>query len=372
MEKTKRQSNFELLRIFAMIMIILHHIQVHGSQVILTADSGYFIQPIIYLRLLVFEIGVPLGPIGNGLFIIISGYFMNANDHIDTGKIAKKLLLQLGFATVILIIANSVWNAFLKSETLSLGVSSIGEFNSGWWFVGYYFSIIVIAKVFLNRFTAKLSQSQFKMLLLTILAVSQFGWSGALLESLASGSRTLAIGVFYFLLGGYIARYNPFKNLRTYTFFLAIAAAFAVRFLSAYNMVSQTIDKFIKANSESRFIPSFQGKADYEIAVVIIVICIFELFRRLKVSNNTVINFAARSTFMIYLIHDNDFYWSIFRNMENWMRSLSDSCLLYCLKWFKWAAITFAVGLAAYCLYTLLGKLLPRMRSWFVVKETSD
>ena len=175
MEKTKRQSNFELLRIFAMFMIILHHIQVHGSQVLLTADSGYFAQPIIYLRLLVFEIGVPLGRIGNGLFIMISGYFMNANDHIDTGKIAKKLLLQLGFATVILIIAYSVWITYFKSETLSLSMIAIEKFNSSWWFIGYYFSIIVLAKLFLNGFTAKLSRSQFKMLLLTILAVSQFG-----------------------------------------------------------------------------------------------------------------------------------------------------------------------------------------------------
>ncbi len=371
MEKTKRQSNFELLRIFAMCMIILHHIQVHGSQIILTSDSGYFIQPIIYLRLIVFEIGVLLGPIGNGLFIMISGYFMNTNDHIDTGKIAKKLLLQLGFATVILVIAYSAWITFLKNETLSLSASSIGEFNSRWWFVGYYFFVIVIAKVFLNGFTAKLSRSQFKALLLTILAVSQFSWTGSLLEGFASGSRTLAIGIFFFLMGGYIARYNPFKNLKAYTLFLPIAAAFAVRFLSAYNMVSESIDKFIKSNSESRFIPSVQGRSNYEIAVVIIVICVFELFRRLKISNNAVINFAAGSTFMIYLIHDNYFYRSIFGN-ENWMRALSDSCLLYCLKWFKWVAITFAVGMAAYGLYSSLGKLLPRIRSWFVVEESSE
>ena len=374
MEKAKRQSNFELLRIFAMIMIILHHIQVHGSQVLLTADSGYFAQPIIYLRLLVFEIGVPLGSIGNGLFIMISGYFMNANGHIDTGKIAKKLLLQLGFAVTALLIAYSVWITYFKSETLSLSMIAIGKFNSGWWFIGYYFSIIVLAKLFLNRFTSKLTQSQFKMLLLTILAVSQFSWSGTLLESLATGLRVLAIGIFYFLLGGYIARYNPFKNLRAYALILAIAAAYAVRFLSQYNIVSESIDSFIKAGSAGvlNFKQSVQGCSNYAITAVIIVICIFELFRRLKIQNNAVINFAAKSTFMIYLIHDNDFYRSIFRNSEDWIGTLSDSCLLYCLKWFKWALITFAVGLAAYGLYTLLGKLLPRIRSWFVVQEPSE
>ena len=372
MEKTKRQSNFELLRIFAMVLIILGHIQVHGSQKLLTGDSGYFTQPIIYLRLLVFDIGVILGDIGNGLFIAISGYFMNANDHIDTGKIAKKLLPQLGFVTVILIIAYSVWAAFFQSEALILEAATVDYFNNSWWFIGYYFLVIILAKVFLNKFTAKLTRPQFKSLLLTILAVSQFTWSGNMLESLASGSRILAIGVFFFLMGGYIARYNPFQNLKWYTFILAIAATFGIRFLSAYNIVSQAIAEFIKSNAQSRFIPSVQGGSNYGITNVIFVICLFELFRRWHVSYSAVINFVGKSTMMIYLMHDNTFYRKIFRNNEDWIGTLSDSCLLYCLKWFKWAAITFAIGLAAYCLYTLLGKLLPRMRSWFVVQESGD
>ena len=74
---------------------------------------------------------------------------------------------------------------------------------------------------------------------------------------------------------------------------------------------------------------------------------------------------------MIYFIHENTFFTMFYKNAD-WMETLSKSCLLYCLKWFKWAAIAFAVGLAAYALYTLLGKLLPRMRSWFVVQESSD
>ena len=371
METTKRQSNFELLRIFAMIMIILGHIQYHGSQQLLTGDSGYFTQPIIYLRLLVFEIGEPLGNIGNGLFLAISGYFMSSNDHIDTGKIAKKLLLQLGFAAVILIIVYSVWAAFSSSETLSLEAATISYFNSSWWFIGYYFLVIILAKVFLNRFIGKLTQTQFKGLLLTVLAVSQFTWTGKLLESLATGLRVLAIGVFFFLMGGYIARYNPFQNLKGYTFILAIAATYGIRFLSAYNIVSHSIDAFIKSNSQARFIPSVQGHSNYEITNVIFVICLFELFRRWYISYNAFINFMGKSTLMIYLIHDNTFYRSIFRS-DSWMEVLSESSLLYCLKWLKWAAITFAIGLTAYTLYTLLGKLLPRMRSWFVVQKPSD
>ncbi len=369
MEKAKRQSNFELLRIFAIVLIILYHIQRYGSQPLLTGNYGYFSTPEIDPRLLVFEIGGPFGGIGNGLFIMISGYFMNANLHIDTGKIAKKLLLQLGFAVTLLVIANAVWVTFFKNETLSLEMATIGDFNNGWWFIGYYFFVILLAKVFLNGFTAKLTQSQFKALLLTILAVSQFGWSGTFTESIATGALTLLIGVFYFLMGGYIARYNPFENLKAYTFILVIAAAYALRFISAYNIASQAIDEFIKSNAGGSFIHSVQGYSNHEITVVIIVVCIFELFRRLNIPYNAAVNFVGKATLMIYFIHENGIFRMFFKN-EHWMELLRGNVLAYCLKWLEWAAIGFAVGLAAYVVYTLLGKILPRMRSLFVVKDT--
>jgi peptidoglycan/LPS O-acetylase OafA/YrhL len=132
MEKTKRQSNFELLRIFAIVLIVLFHIQKKGPQRLLTGDYGYFNQPMIYPRLLILEFGVILGMIGNGVFLLISGYFMNSAADINTGKIAKKLLLQLGFAVVVLIIANSVWIAFFKDDALTLGIVTKGDFNGNW------------------------------------------------------------------------------------------------------------------------------------------------------------------------------------------------------------------------------------------------
>lgn len=371
MEKAKRQSNFELLRIFAILLIILYHIQRYGSQPLLTGNYGWFSSPEIDPRLLVFEIGAPLGGIGNSLFIMISGYFMNSNLHIDTGKIAKKLLSQLGFAVTFLIITNSVWVTLFKNEKLLPEPAAIGDFNNAWWFIGYYFLVIVLAKVFFNGFTAKLTQSQYKSLLLTVLAVSQFGWSGTLLESIATGSLTLLIGVFFFLMGGYIAQYNPFKKVKTYTFLLAIAAAYAIRFLSAYNIVSQAIDEFLKSNSGGSFIHSVQGYSNHEITVVLIATSFFELFRRFNIPYNAVINFIGKSTLMIYFIHENGIFRVLFKT-ERWMEALRGNVLVYCLMWMKWAVIAFAAGLAVYVLYTLLRKILPRMGSLFITQNSRD
>ena len=371
MEKAKRQSNFELLRIFAIILIILRHVQQQGALRLLIGDYGYFGKPILYLRLIVFYFGVTLGAIGNGLFIMISGYFINSNLHIDSGKIAKKLLSQLGFASVILVIANSLWLAFLKTETVSvIGKVTIHDFNSNWWFIGYYFLIIVLAKVFFNGFTAKLTQSQYKSLLLTVLAVSQFTFTASLLENLSQGLRNLSIGVFFFLMGGYIARYNPFKNVKAYTFLLAIAATYAVWLLSQYNSASQAIDEFIKSGN-TKFVRTVQAPGNHGIIAVIIIICLFELFRRLNVPKNSVINFIGQSTLMIYLIHENRFFQMFYKD-DSWMEALTTNVLAYCLMWMKWAAIAFAAGLAVYVLYTLFGKTLPRMRSLFISQNSND
>ena len=340
MEKAKRQSNFELLRIFAMLLIVLFHIQSHAARKQLMGGYGYFDKPIYYLRLLIIYFGAAFGSIGNNLFIMISGYFMNANDHIDAGKTAKKLLSQLGFAVVLLVIVNSLWLTFFRTEILSvIGMESISGFNSGWWFLGYYFFIILLAKLFLNRFTAKLTESQFKSLLLTLLALCQFTWTATLLEGLASGLNTAVTGIFFFLMGGYIARFNPFKKFKAFTFSLGIAAAYAVWFLSQYNRVSQKIDEYIKSGN-TYFVRTVEETAVYSIFVVIIVICLFELFRRINILYNAAVNFVGKSTLMIYFVHESGFF-KMFYYDEPWMDTLTTNVPQYCLMWLKWGAISF-------------------------------
>ena len=83
-EKHVRNTNIELLRIVAMFMIVLHHIVNHAAIVQLTdsnsitrLNNGYFSNPVFYKKLWLLDIGNTLGPIGNAVFIIISGYIFN-------------------------------------------------------------------------------------------------------------------------------------------------------------------------------------------------------------------------------------------------------------------------------------------------------
>lgn len=117
MEKGKtRNSNIELLRSVAMLMIISFHIVCHCVNVQLTDRSsmerlgnGLFNYPVFYKKLMLLDMMDTFGIVGNVIFILISGYFMvQKGKNIDIVKISKKLLYQLGFASIVLTIASTV------------------------------------------------------------------------------------------------------------------------------------------------------------------------------------------------------------------------------------------------------------------------
>ena len=116
--KSSRASNIELLRIVAMLMIISYHIIIHCVNVQLVnvtsiekLQNGWFNYPMFYRQLLGVALMMPFGLVGNALFIMISGYFL-AEKEVDMLKISRKLLTQLLFAAVVLVLASAyfIWN----------------------------------------------------------------------------------------------------------------------------------------------------------------------------------------------------------------------------------------------------------------------
>ena len=113
--KATRASNIELLRIVAMFMIISYHIILHCVNVQLVnlasiekLQNGWFNNPLFYKQLLALALMMPFGLVGNAIFIMISGYFL-ADKEIDMLKISKKLLSQLLFAAVTLVVASAIF-----------------------------------------------------------------------------------------------------------------------------------------------------------------------------------------------------------------------------------------------------------------------
>lgn len=380
-KNASRASNFELLRIVAMLMIIAYHIIIHCVNVqLVNADSierwqnGWFNQPMFFRQLLGVALMMPFGLVGNSLFIMISGYFL-AEKEIDIFKTSKKLLTQLLFAAIVLVIASthfiSSGKYLLHTNTL-FSYIRIQYFNKMSWFVGYYFIIIFVAYLGLNKFLASLDSKKYLGFMLAILTLSQLGWSGSLLDDLAGGLRTVVVGIFLFALGGYIKRFNPFERIRVYVLFLIIILTNVLIGLSYYNTTNGKIQAYFYSITDTtiepaeyiQYIPKYEN---YSIVVIILGICIFELFRRIPMPSVKLINWIAAPTFMIYLLHDNGFSYSIWET-NDWITLLYNDFSGFAVKLLTWAVMIFAFGLVAYYIYMLLLMFVVKCK-WLFIKS---
>ena len=309
-----RSSNIELLRILAMFMIIIFHISDHCVKVQLTdtasmlrMNNGLFCEPVFYKKLLLLSTFAPMGKIGNVIFITISGYFMvSKGNGINLAKISKKLLLQLGFAAV-------------------------------------------------------------SLTLIVLFAFIQFRWTGSMANSLANGLRTLLTGIFLYALGGFIHLYNPFGKIRTYCLYLIIAVSFLFIYISAYNVTQTNIQTYFLNESKDIFIQKIPSFSDYSIIPILVGLSLFEIFRRIHIPCSRMINFVGASTFMVYLLHDNAFAYSLW-NTQDWITLLYEHPYIYLFKHLRWTAATFLIGILFYIIYLCLGKALSKCR-WLVMKE---
>lgn len=339
--KKVRNSNMELLRILAIIMIIIAHVVHNGARYQLVdktsisiMQNGLFCLPVFYKRLFLIAGILPFGNIGNAIFILISGYFMvERGKSIDLGKTSKKLLFQVGFGVLMRILIPIVYYKIVIPDAKStINMGNINEFNSLWWFPGYYLLVIFIAGVFLNGFLEKISQKTYRNMLLVIFGVFSLCWPGGLLNSLADGFRTLTCGVFLYALGGYIKRYNPFGKIRTWVLFFVIIFTYLLMYLSYYGIVQTGIHSHLaKGRPDNEFIQPLYYVDNYTLSVVVIGVVLLELFSRIKIKNNRVINFIAGGSLIVYLLHGHGFWISLVQERD-WITPLSQNPLFYCFE----------------------------------------
>lgn len=386
-----RDSNIELLRVVAILMIVMSHIIVHtfNSQLTYTGsvagvNHGSFNFPIFYEKLIIPIFIMPIGIVGNVIFILISGYFNIGNmvsisgakdsdgyvsryfslSHTKITQISKKLILQVGFASIFLTLVPTLIYLLNQKERY-LNLISITNFNSMSWFVGYYFLIILLGSIFLDRILSSLDFEKYTAVLIIFFAIFSFGWSGGLIDNIAEGLRRLLSGIFVYSLGGYIRKYDVLNRFYLRTIFIVIILVYALLFVSFYNLTQTNIENYLSKGSEGMFYQTTIVHANHGIVPIILGVSMFELFRRISIPKNKVINFLGKSTLMVYLIHDNQFFYSLW-NGTGWVAMLYYNPLLFILKLLQWTLITFLMGLIAYIMYDFSLRILKKYRNIFV------
>ena len=373
MKKT-RSSNFELLRILAMLMIVLFHVMIHWPKDQLLNEglqnyynNGLFNNPIFYKKLWIINTAMPMGMVGNGLFMMISGYFLSSREEIDLVKISKKILSQLGYATIMLVVSSCLiyYTINQRAERFFL-LEKVTVFNSGWWFIGYYYTVLVIAAFILNKYMIHAEKKNVLSLIVILFSIVEIGWSGSLLDAIGSGLRTVGIGMCFYLLGGYINKYDPFRNVRGYVLFVVIILANIVNYVSSYNDTNNSIQNYIRNGSQGKFIQPIYQPACFDILIIILVVSVFEIFKRMKMPNSRMINYLGASTFMVYLNHENVFFRTIY-NQSDCITLLYRHPYLFLLEIIKWTLISFVAGVIAYSIF-IIGSRISKHFMWIVIK----
>ena len=360
--KTERESNLELLRIFSLLMIILHHLiyhcfypqltnQVHAEHI----AKDLFTDPIFSKRLLIPEFIAPFGKIAVILFMMISGYFLISREgRINLRSISVKLIGQVLFAACFLTVLSSALYAFgSETQKQHLIPADISWFNSEWWFAGFYFLIVTAGALWLNKAVNRLSEEAYLTLILGLFALLSFQFSGTLFDNISPGLRVFLAGLLGYLWGGFCRRFDPLKRVRLWALFGLIVLLFAVIGISYYNGVMSHISSYYDSGTNSPYRqPAYlSAYPEYGIIPLSLSVLIFELFRRIRIGSNRIINFLAAASFMVYLIHDNPLVREYWCYADDWVGLLSNDPLLFTAKLAGRALLVYLMGVLVYLLY---------------------
>lgn len=282
---TKRQSNFELLRIIAILMILtLHYLNpnIGGALNIANIPNTNF-NYYIARGLESFCI------VAVNLYILITGFFMYKKDNIKISKVINLILIT------------AFYNIFAYIISLILGIvkfniQSLINFKNtfiqgGCWFTIIY-CILYLLIPYINLIINHINKKQFKTLIVILLIFFSIWPTFLSTTTINDDGYGIVQFVMLYLIGAYIAKYiiNSPKNVTLHS----------IIYLLIYLLMTMiTFGNSIKTIYLNTF-------AYNSIFNIIGSVSLFLAFSKLKLNLNF-INSIAKHTFGIYIFHINEF-----------------------------------------------------------------
>lgn len=304
-EKTERNSNFELMRITSMFMIVIWHFIFHSN--ILAKTSGT-LNLIIYFIYIIVSIHV-------NSFILVSGYFQY-NKKFKPRKIVS-LITTTWFYKLIYAIIFSVTGIVTITKTEMLFFIQPFNFNYGfgefYWFINMYIFLYLLSP-FINKLIETLSQKQHKTLIIILLVMLSIVPTVTLNSTLNNNGYTIASFVMLYIIGAYFGKYklrenyhfrnfskNKYQLLLLVLFIVSIFLAITPKIITDY-FENSTIEilSYVKYLFGLKLI-------DYISPVIILESILYLLLFETFDFKSKFINKVASLTFGIYLVHENNF-----------------------------------------------------------------
>ena len=274
----KRQTNYELLRILAILIIsMMHGIRsAYGSSNDLNAISFVAINTI--------------GNMGVTIFILISGYF---GIKMRLSKLFKLWSIVLFYSLLIFLyntfINQPIENFALNKELIKDAYRALTPITSNtWWFITSY-TILFMLSPLLNK--AVKSMSKFQMQYLLVILLIFFSISPTfLMHSLSNtpNGKCTENMILAYLIGRYIAIYGFPSSIKN-KYIVILASCFCLIF---------SINYFV-------FDPLFMAK-DHNLFIILGAVCVFTMFSNINITNTNIsksIAWLATFAFPIYILN---------------------------------------------------------------------
>lgn len=295
-----RKSNFELLRIVAMLLIVTSHyagwIQPQFSVETVTFNR-------VWNQTLCFG-----GGAGNIIFFLISGYFWK--DSSDNGRRIFKLWCEMFFYSMICMAFAMV---VCGTRSIRLFIAAALPFSHGeYWFMTAYL-VIMLLMPWINVLIRNLDKKSHQKLLVTLFILT------SIIPTIPGCPTTIISDVgfylFIYLVGVYLCRYPDIYTGRRKADLLA-AAVLSIGLISTvicfdflgmkHNSLAENAGYFLRMQSP---------------LVVFWALSVFCVFGNIKMKERKLINYISGSVLGVYLIHNNqnirNFMWKyIFQNVQ--------------------------------------------------------
>lgn len=315
MKRSNRSSNFELLRIIAMLFIVCHHSALYGLlNGSVGIQGGNPVPNQLWNITFTGQVVAMFGKAAVDIYVMISGYFL-INSKTDLKKSFKKvlfLLAQVYFYSVLIYLVAVHFNWVNPNDPTVLSQAFLPIIYNTNWFATEYLMLYLIYP-FINASLHSITRKQHYALIL--IGVFVFSFIQMIFPNFMTyGSYGfLTIFVLFYVIGAYFRMYSiRHEKLVGCTLFMG-GSLILVGILYYYDVLAKT------TNNQQYYSRGFSFAGQYSLIPLLIAAGLVMIFKNINIGSNRVINTISATTFGIYLIHDNpimeEILWKHFLNV---------------------------------------------------------
>lgn len=288
--ESNRKSNFELLRIVCILMIIgLHYNNARMGGALGNVIEGTPNYYIVHFTESLFIVAV-------NVFILITGYFSYKKESVKVSKVIHLFYLCIVYGI-------SIFALMLLTGNIVINVSSIKTLINticSRWFVVIYI-ILYLLIPYINKLLNAIDKKQHRILLIILIFFFYIWPTFYNAITISDGGYGIINFVTLYLIGAYIAKYVDYDIKKYKTIGIYLLCAIITTLFSCYTSLGAYAYIFI-----FNLIGS---------------IALFLTFKNLKIKNNKIINKLSGYVFVAYIIHENEFirlmiYKNLFKTVD--------------------------------------------------------